>query len=522
MMEYQNERTNTQKGAGKKRTAVTLVISAVAVIAMTAVGVSMLVSSPLALVGTGFANSAKAIEKSEVAVFFEKFTDGGSAEIFVGLEELLASALGIRVDAAAQLKLYSDGDDGAALAADLKLGGVTFLDVLLNATKQDITLTSDAILGKTAYGVDLENAAENFKNSVFGPNGPYSLGIDTLDEFTDSIAQGEEIEEDAAQIEESFLVALLESVDQNAEISKENKELDFNGVQAKTTAVRIVLESDAAAAVAVDMVEYLYTDEELKQFLHTYEAMVADYLMGLDLISYYDDPGEAIDDFYDALEEIYMNPQEFAQQIEDSGIMLDAVFYVSKTDKELVGMELLVELDEEEFEISLLAGPALSDLCEISVKVKVDGTLVRGTYRVDTNDRAEYAAKFSLREEGDVLTSGEFRWDKKAGNYALTVRDAYDEAITLEGTLKVSDQQIALTLGRIAVGGDALELQIELTLKASDQKPAMPEEYTDLLTMSQGEIEDLTADLAAELMNMGYALDPDVLGVLSSLFFGFV
>ena len=185
-------------------------------------------------------------------------------------------------------------------------------------------------------------------------------------------------------------------------------------------------------------------------------------------------------------------------------------------------MELLVELDEEEFEISLLAGPTLSDLCEISIKVKVDGTLVRGNYRVDTNDRAEYAAKFSLREEGDVLTSGEFRWDKKAGNYALTVRDAYDEAITLEGTLKVSDQQIALTLGRIAVGGDALELQIELTLKASDQKPATPEEYTDLLTMSQGEIEDLTADLAAELMNMVYALDPDVLGVLSSLFFGFV
>ena len=223
MMEYQNERTNTTKGAGKKRTVITLVIAAVAVIAMTAVGVSILTSSPLALVGTGFANSAKVLEKNEMLTLLEKCADGGSVQIDVGLEELLASALGIRVDAAAQLKLFSDGDDGAALAADLKLGGVTFLDVLLNATKQDITLTSGALLGDAAYGVDLEKAAEHFETSVFGPNGPYSLGIDTVDEITDSIAQGEKIEEDAKEIEESFLLMLLESVDQHAEISKENK-----------------------------------------------------------------------------------------------------------------------------------------------------------------------------------------------------------------------------------------------------------------------------------------------------------
>ena len=521
-MEYQNDKKNTAKGGSKKRTVIAIAIAAVAVIVMAAVGVSIFASSPLALVGTGFANSAKAIEKSETVVFFEKLRDGGSAEIFVGLEEMLASALGVRVDAAAQLKLYSDGNDGAALAADLKLGGVTFLDVLLNATKQDITLTSNAILGNTAYGVDLEKAAEQFNTSVFGPNGPYSLGIDTLDEFTDSITQGEEIGEDAKEIEESFLIALLESVDQHAEITKENKELDFNGVQAKTTAVKIVLESEAAAAVAVDMVEYLYTNEELKQFLRTYETMVADYLMGLDLISYYDDPGEAIDDFYDALEEIYMDPAEFAEQIEDSDITLNVVFYISKSDKELVGMDLMVELDGDEVEFSLLAGPTLSDLREISVKVKADGTLVRGYYRVDTNDSTEYAAEFSLREDGDVLTNGEFHWDKKAGNYALTVRDAYDDAITLEGTLEVSAQQVALSFDRIAAGGDAQEMQIELTLRASDQKPTMPEEYTDILTMTQGQIEDLTTELATELMNMVYALDPNVLGVLSSLLFGFV
>lgn len=521
MMENQNERMSTRKGGNKKRTVITLLIAAVMVVATAVVGVSIFVSSPLALVGTGFANTAKAIEKSEAAVFFEKVTDGGSAEIFVGLEELLASAFGVNVDAAAQLKLYSDGDDGAALAADLKIGGATFLDALVNATKQDITLTSDALLGDAVYGVDLEKSAENFDNSVFGPNGSYSLGVESVDEFTDSIAQSEEMKEDAEEIEESFFVALLESVDQHAEISKENKELDFNGAQAKTTAVKIALDAEAAAAVAVDMVGYLYTNEELKQFLHTYSTVVAEYLRSLDLISYYDDPGEAINDFYDALEEIYMNPQEFREQIEDSGIAIDSVFYVTKSDKEMVGVELVVELDDEEFGFSLLAGPTLVDLREIAIKVNVDGTLVRGNYRVDTNDRAEYAAKFSLREDGDDLTSGEFHWDKKAGGYTLTVRDAYDDAVTLEGTLEAAAQQVALTIGRVAVGGDVLETQIVLTLKASDKKPAMPGEYTDILTMTQGEIEALTADLGAELMGMVYALDPDILGVLSGLFFSF-
>ena len=517
-MENQNERMNTRKSGNKKRTVIAVLVAAVAVIAVAAM-VSVFASSPLALVGTGFANTAKAVEKSDAAVFFEKVTDGGSAELFVGLEELLASALGVSVDAAAQFKLYSDGDDGAALAADLKIGGATFLDALVNATKQDITLTSDALMGDAVYGVDLEKAAENFDSSVFGLNGSYSLGIDTVDEFTDSITQSEEMKEDAKEIEESFFLALLESVDQHAETGTENKELDFNGAQAKTTAVKIVLDAEAAAAVAVDMVEYLYTNEELKQFLHTYDTVIAEYLRSMDLISYYDDPGEAINDFCDALEEIYMNPKEFREQIEDSGITLDAVFYISKSDKEMVGVELVVELDGEEFAFSLLAGPTLTDLREISIKVKVDGTLVRGNYRVDTNDRAEYAAEFSLREDGDELTSGGFHWDKKAGGYTLTVRDAYDDAVTLEGTLEASAQQLTLTLGRIAAGGEELELQVALTLRASDKKPAMPGEYTDFLTMTQGQIEDLTADLGAALMSKVYALDPDVLSVLGGLLF---
>ena len=524
-MEYQNDQMSTKKSTvsagGKKRTVVTILIAAVAVIAIATVGVSVLTASPLALVGTGFANSVKAVEKGEAAVFLEKVTDGGSVELLYGLDDLLESTFGISVDAAAQLKLYNDGDDGAALAVDLKLGGEVFLDAMLNATRQDITLTSDKLLGDVVYGVDLEKAAEHFEGSVFGPNGSYSLGIDSVDDLTNSITQSEQLEEDTQEIEESLFAALLKSVNQHAEVSKENSEVEFNGVQAKTTAVRIALDCEALAKVVEDMVEYLYTDEELKQFLHTYDALIVEYLVSMDLISDYDDPSEVINDFYASLEEIYRDPAELKEQIEDSGMTLDAVFYISKSDKELVGIELMIEMDGEEFVVSLLAGPTLTDLREVTLEIEVDGTLFLCDYRVDINDRTEYAATFSAREDGDELAGGEFHWDKKTGDYALELRDAYEDIVTLEGTLEMTAQRFALSIVRIASSGVEQEVQLALTVMADDKKPAIPGEYTDLLTMTQGQVEDLTADLAAALMNEVYTLDPDILSILSYLMFSF-
>lgn len=511
-----NENIENKKPIGLKKKVLTVVIALAAVAVLAVTGASLMLASPLALVGTGAANSIAALEKSDTAEFFEKFGESGSMEFSVGLEELMESVLGFGVDATAAVKVYRNGDDSAALAADVKLGGETFVDAVLTATRNELVLTSGALLGDKAYGVDFAKAGETFGNSVFGPNGAYSLGIDSLDGVTENAVQGEQMNEDAQEIGESFFAVLLNSLSEYAQTDKEKKELDFNGEKVKTTAVNVALDSEALANVAGDVVEYLYTNKELEHFLRTYSAQIVDVLVYLDAV-FYDDPEEFVDDFYQSLEEIYTDLDDFKEEIADSNIELNAVFYVTKSGKELIGFDLTIERDGEEMELSVLAGPSLAALREVTMKLDDGQSFVRVNYSVDVNDKTEYAAKFSVREGSVDLVSGEIEWDKKSGNLVLTVRDEYDNLLIVEGTLAVDKQSIMLSVEEFSDGDDVLEVQVVLTMNASDKMPAMPTEYTDILVMTEGEIEDLTEELTAELMNAVYSLDPDILGVLSQM-----
>ncbi|MBR3703926.1 MAG: hypothetical protein IKM11_00340 [Oscillospiraceae bacterium] len=513
-----NENIENRKPIGLKKKVLTVAIALAAVAVLAVTGASILLASPLALVGTGAANSIAALEKSDAAVFFEKFGESGSMELTVGLEELMDSALGFGVDAEAVVKLYRDGDDGAAVTADVKLGGETFVDAALTANQTELAITSAALLGDKAYGVDLTKASEHFENSVFGPNGEYSLGIDSLDSMTENAVQGEQMDEDAQKIGESFFGVLMNSLNEYAQTGKEKKELDFNGEKIRTTAVDVALDSEALANVAGDMVEYLYTNKELEQFLRTYSAQIVDVLVYLDAV-FYDDPEEFVDDFYESLEEIYTDLDDFKEEIADSDVVLDAVFYVTKSGKELIGFDLTVECDGEEMELSVLAGPSISDLREVKVKLDDGQSFIRVNYSVEINDKTDYAAKFSVREDDAELASGNIVWDKTCGAYAITVFDEYDEALSIEGKFERNAQSVALTLEKITSGYGYEEMVIDLSVQinVSDKMPPMPQQYTDVLTMTANEIEDLTEELAAELMSAVYRLDPDILGELSQM-----
>ena len=505
---------------GKNKKLIAVLVSAVLVVALGIVGASVLFSSPLTLVGTGLANSAKAIGNNEMVTLLEKYSKGGSAQIEIGLEGILEAVLGIGIDATAAIKIYSDGENGAAVAADMTVRDNLFLDASIVASKTDVVVTSQKLLGDAAYGVDLMNASENFEGSVFGPTGPFSIGLESVEEITDNIAQSEQMKENVQEIGESFSTVLFRSLKQNAKVGKENKTLDFNGEKVKTTAVRVELDSEALANIFADLIEYIYTNEELEQFLRTYDTMVADYLAGVDLISYYDDSEEFVDDLYDSLEEIYTDLNDYKDQIVDSGAELSVVFYVTKSDKELVGVDVSAEFDGEEASVSVLAGPTLSDLREVKIKVDDGLSVIHVGYNVEVNDKVDYAARFTVREDDVELASGNVVWDKKSGAYAIGISDD----LCLEGGFELNEQSATLTLDKITSGSGYVEMVVDLSIQinASDKMPAMPKDYTDVLTMSQYDIENLTADMATALMNEVYSLDSDMLSILQYLMWYFI
>ena len=513
---------NMPSAKGNKKALIAILISAVLVITLGAVAVSALFASPLALVGTGIANSAKALEKNEMVTLLEKYAKGGSMQIDIGLEGILNSLLGLDIDSTATFKIYSGGEDGAAVTADVTVRDRLFLDAAIIASKTAVTVTSQKLLDGAVYGIDLENAPENFDGSVFGPTGPFSIGLESLEEITDNIAQSEAMKKELQKIEEDLLGIVFDSLSENAAVGKEKKDLDFNGEKVKMTAVSVKLSSEATANVFADLIEYLYTNEDLEQFLRSYDTFIANYLSGLDIVPYYGDSDDFVDDLYDYLEEIYTELDDYKEKIVDSGVELSIVFYVTKSDKELVGVDFAFEVDGEEASVSVLAGPALSDLREVKVKIDDGWSVIRVGYTVDVNDKTEYVAELEVREDDMVLASGEISWDKKSGAYEISVGNSYDETVAIEGKFEYSAQSATLTVEKLSSYYEDVDLALSIQINASDKMPAMPQNYTEVLTMSQYELEDLTADMAAALMNEVYSLDLDVLNALQYLMWYFI
>ena len=483
------EGVTAKKKFGKKPLLIS--IAAVVVIAIAAIIAVSAMSSPMSLVGKGFSNSVNALKQNSVVVFANKVATGGSIEAVCDVEELLE----LPVEAVMSLKLYTAAAK-AAITADVKIEGDAVLDASAFIDKENIAVASDVLFGSKTYGVDLIDLTERFNASEFGPDGELSLGI----EFPDS---AESVTEDAAKMaEESQAVSkamlgyLLNSVEEHAEISKENESLSFNGAEVKATAVEIQADSEALTAVLSDLITYLRSEEELKEYLYNYADYYAAILVEAGLFyGDYEDAESIIDEFYVQLDDIGEDEMEtLAEEIKAADVELSLTFYVTKSGKELVGVKFDADADGEEAKVSVFAGPSWKNLEEISVRLDDGYSVYWITYAVKSNDKEEYSAKLKVREDSENVLVGEFVWDKEKGDFEAEVTDGWGDTYGLEGSLKVDSKSATIVLDSAYEDSDEMDLGISLIITTSDKMPEMPV-YTDILDMNADDLEDLVYDL---------------------------
>lgn len=494
-----------KKGLGKW---VIAIVAAIVVIAGVAAAAAV-TSSPAALLNKGITNSAKSMEKNETVSYMKGVVDGGSVELFCDLETITESTMGYPIDGAASIKLYSSLEPKAALVADVELDGDSVLDLTVLAGRDEVVAASDLFFGDEAYGVNLTKLKENFEDSEFGPDGVYSLGIESLDELADALESSQEQTKAAKKIADGIKDAFMSSLRKNAEFEKGADSLDFNGKTVKTTAVEVTLDEKAISAILADMVEYLASDKELENFLYDNAETMVPLMQEMDLIyGYYEDPEDAIDEFYDALDEAEDALEDLEDELKDANVEITAVFHISKSGKCLVGVECSVETEYDEVKISALAGPSPEKLEEISIRVDDGYDVYRVNYTVKTNDSKEFAAQLKLRENDEVVFQGDLEWDKKNGDFELEFTDDWGDVYGVEGTMKRSGKTASIVLETICGEGEEIELDLGVTLNSSDKMPSVSK-YTDLLEMDADDLQDLIDDASSavyDLQNLMYSM----------------
>lgn len=494
----------TQK-FGKKHLLIGIIAAVVVIVAVIVAAAAA--SSPTTLVAKGLSNSVDALKASDTVVFASKVAEGGSVEVLGDMETLMD----FPVDGIVSLKLYTAAAK-AALVADFEVEGDSILDVSAYFDAKNIAVASDVLFGKDAYGIKLTNLAEKFNDSEFGPRGDYSLDFE-MPETVDSGADLEKAGKDFEKIAKDMTKNLLKSVQKHTEVEKENETLSFSDATVKATAVTVRFDSKSVPAILVDMVDYLRSSKDLKNFLYDYAEYLSPVLTEADLLyGSFDDPEELIDELYDQLDDLSdRDLEDMAESLEetldDADFELAVTFYIAKSGKQLVGAEIEAEADGDKISGSVLAGPSWKNLEEISVRLDDGYTLIRASYVVETNDKNELSAKLKVREDDESLLTGEFTWDKKKGDFEAEVTDEWEDTYVLEGSIEATSKTVTVVLDSFydEYYDEETDLGITVTFSTSDKMPKMPS-YTDILDLSADDIEDLIYDLQDVVQDMGSVL----------------
>lgn len=490
---------NKVKTLGKKG----IIAGAAAVAAVAIIAVAAFAgTSPAGLAATGAGNTVKALEGNPVVALFDSVMNGGSAEISVDLDTI-TEALGsyLPLDGSASAKIYADLSVGKmAVTAGLRLDQSEELDASVFVSEDSIAVASQWLLGEEAYGVNLKKFSQNFKDSEFGMDGEYSLGVELPEEDKNLTAEMKKIAADGEKLAKATVADLLKIWEENADIDKENAKLTFNGKEVKTTAVSVEMDHEQLFAVVSQALEYIRTNQDIRSYLEENAEFI------FTRMEQYGDVGpeeaaELIEQFYENLDIICEERMDFlADQFEESDVSVLLTFYITKSGKQMVGVEFEAEADGEKVKGSVYAGPDLKNLEEISFRLNLDGEIYRATYAVKTNDSKEFRSELKVRVDDETVFKAEVVWDKKDGDFEIEAADEWDEFV-VKGSLEQSGKKTTIVIDSIGADGDKVKLNTTIVLTPSDKMPATPA-YTDVLTMSAEEIEEVIGELSEVVQDL--------------------
>lgn len=481
----------------KKKFPVAIVAIIVAAVALVALVAILLVSSgifgsPVSKVFKAASNTVAAAGKSDIGKVLASSYEQGSTELTAEMEGM----------GTAKVKIYTSAKKEASVIE----ANATYLDddidFTLYCTAKELALESKTLLGKKAYGLNLDKLSTNLPKSVFAPDSGsnYALPEEIYDVLLNAgnyTGNSKNLEKDAQETLKSFMTELTKSLEKHGNVKKGSSTVSFGSSSKKCSAVNVEMDAKAMLNIASDLLKWAGSDKSLKTFLKTYATEYSDLLesSGIDMEDF-------VEDFYDAIESYSDRIKDLKDDLEDETAQLNLAFFIAGN--QLVKVEVqALEDDEELMYCSATYGPDAAAPQLIEVVYEQGRDEVQVSYTVETDTKSDYSAKLKVKGIsgfGDI--SGTVSWDKKDGGMTVKLKQNGTELASLKANLLLNSDSLSLKLDKITDMGSDVNVPVKLSVLAKDNMPAMPD-YTDVATFrDEDKLESVMEDIQGNLRNI--------------------
>lgn len=491
-------------------------VAAVAVLALIVVAVvSAVGNSPVKLVGDSIGNALSSVGDNELLATMEKALNGGSFAVELPVSDLMEplfygySSPSVGEDGAAGtlgVKAYTDVSGGKlALTAQAPFAGET-VHASFYVNQESVAFSLPELMDDT-YGVNVKKLADTLPQSFLVPDSgsDYAMDEETFDQLLQQLKQfdGDMVKENEAlakQIKKTadkLMSELMKNVEEYAAIEKTDDEVSFVDDTAKVTRVQIVIDGTALSKILKDTCKWAYESKDVEQTVtdvcERYAAQLDTVIGGTGA-----DAKELAEQFYDYLYDAIDACDEIEDEWADTELTLD--FYITKSGKRLVKLDVQLDDDGSDTQLTFTAGPTLADPELIRVQYEDEWESYDVTFSVEENTSKQYSAKLRVKEDGKTTASASVSWDKKEGDLRVKYEDEY-ESLLIKGSLLLDRKSATLYVRSITYDEDIVKPDLTITILTSDKMPETPA-YTEFLLLGEEELEELGKQLQENLQSL--------------------
>lgn len=416
-----------------------------------------------------------AVQNDKVVKILTNALQNGSAGIKVEQDENVLDA-----------KLYFDSvKNEVAMQMDVKAEGEEFdATVLLSKTK---VVIGTSLLSK-AYGLNLAEAKDNFKTSIFGTEGGNLFGLDEEDEkeLLDAIGElSDAMQKDVKTVD--FYKIITDALKANAEFAADTKTpYTINGKAVKNTTVTASITKNDVKAIVADVINKAGLKEAIDAALEEYNAqaeMEAEW---------FETEAKTYPSVNDVLNEVF-------KDYGDEDVVLTIKLVLDKKHDAIMA----AEIKSGENYLNIVLGDNPAEIKAIDVTSKIDGEKTHVQITINKSS-TEYTLKALEVDERDGIVLNINKAHK-----TITLTPIVDEAEKAEEAISLGYDLTDKSVSLIIENDDAGELttltsdaKIVLTFTMDDKSPITEGEYIDLLKMTEEEFNKLMEELAPFLEDM--------------------
>ncbi len=344
----------------------------------------------------------------------------------------------------------------------------------------DLIYMSEEELFDAAYGVRLDELAEDLKDSIFayGSGSDYAIpDEETWNEVIESLEKLEELDskelkKDAEKLAKKLFKKAWKIACDNFEFESEKDEVRINGKKEKVRVISIVIDGKAAANFVSDFYDFIAKDDSIEEFLEKYEDQITVSEGDKSIVEMYEDKLAELEDTID----------DVCDNIENS-IPEDIIINVMtpRNSKTLAKLEVNVE------KTSILSIDIGKDGMKKTDKISLSfaGEKVL-TYEIKENNNKELVAE--LEVGGNTL---KIDIDKRDDEFTLTIkRDGDLPNIKVTGDFISKFGKTTITVDKIISGEETIKCDIELVIDEKDKMPAPPKNYDRISDIKDEDVQE--------------------------------